>query len=320
MKLSEIYELFIKKGIEADPRGRKEVEKNLKKLKGKYNKLDKKEKEEFDKEKLTNPFSDTRILYGDPKKEVKSVFVGIDMEVGEILLADRLNEKGEKIDIVMTHHPEGKALAGLDEVMHVQADVMHKYGVPINVAEGVMTGRITEISRAVAPANHDRAVDAARLLDIPFMCAHTVGDNMVYDFLERLIEKKKPETLGEVVDILKEIPEYKEAIKVGAGPRLFMGSSDKRAGKIAITGMTGGTEGAVEAYEKMAQAGIGTVIDMHMSEEHKKKAEKYHINVVIAGHIASDSLGMNLLLDEIEKKGVKVIPVSGLTRVKRFKK
>ena len=59
---------------------------------------------------------------------------------------------------------------------------------------------------------------------------------------------------------------------------------------------------------------------MHMSEEHKKKAEKYHINVVIAGHIASDSLGMNLLLDEIEKKGVKVIPVSGLTRVKRFKK
>jgi hypothetical protein len=56
-----------------------------------------------------------------------------------------------------------------------------------------------------------------------------------------------------------------------------------------------------------------------MSEEHKKEAEKYHLNVVIAGHMASDSLGMNLLLDEIEKKGVEVVAVSGLIRVKRFK-
>jgi len=29
---------------------------------------------------------------------------------------------------------------------------------------------------------------------------------------------------------------------------------------------------------------------------------------------------MNLLLDEVEKKGVEVVPVSGLIRVKRFKK
>lgn len=317
MKLGDIYNLFIKKGVEADPRDKKEIDKKLKKLKESYDKLDKKKKDEFDREKLTNPYADTRILYGDPKKEIKSVLVGIDMEIGEVLLADRLSEKGEKVDLVMAHHPEGPAFAALDQVMHVHADVMHKYGVPINIAEGIMAGRIGEISRAVAPANHNRPVDAAKLLDIPFMCAHTVADNMVYDFLEKLMEKKKPETVGEVLEALKSIPEYKEAVKVGAGPRLFTGSPDKRAGKVAITGMTGGTEGAVEAYEKMAHAGIGTIIDMHMSEEHKKKAEKYHINVVIAGHIASDSLGMNLLLDEIEKKGVKIIPTSGLIRVKR---
>ena len=69
----------------------------------------------------------------------------------------------------------------------------------------------------------------------------------------------------------------------------------------------------------MAQAGIGTIIGMHMGEEHRKEAEKYHINVVIAGHMASDSLGMNLFLDELEKKGIEVVPVSGLIRVKRFK-
>ena len=70
----------------------------------------------------------------------------------------------------------------------------------------------------------------------------------------------------------------------------------------------------------MAQAGIGTIIGTHMGEEHRKEAEKHHINVVIAGHIAFDSLGMNLFLDELEKKDIEVIPVSGLIRVKRFKK
>jgi putative NIF3 family GTP cyclohydrolase 1 type 2 len=59
---------------------------------------------------------------------------------------------------------------------------------------------------------------------------------------------------------------------------------------------------------------------MHMSEPHRLEAEKHHINVIVAGHMASDSLGVNLFLDELEKKGIKVVPMSGLIRVKRGKK
>ena len=70
----------------------------------------------------------------------------------------------------------------------------------------------------------------------------------------------------------------------------------------------------------MAAAGIGTIISMHQSEEHRKEAEKYHINVVIAGHISSDSIGMNLFLDELGKKGIKILPTSGLIRYSRNKK
>jgi len=40
---------------------------------------------------------------------------------------------------------------------------------------------------------------------------------------------------------------------------------------------------------------------MHLSEEHFKNAKDEQINIVIAGHIASDTLGLNLLLDELEK-------------------
>ena len=56
------------------------------------------------------------------------------------------------------------------------------------------------------------------------------------------------------------------------------------------------------------------------SEKNRKKAEENNLNVVIAGHDSSDSIGMNLFLDELEKKGVEIIPCSGLIRISRVKK
>jgi hypothetical protein len=39
----------------------------------------------------------------------------------------------------------------------------------------------------------------------------------------------------------------------------------------------------------------------------------------VAGHISSDSLGMNIFLDELEKRGIEIIPLGGLTRFSRVK-
>ena len=122
----------------------------------------------------------------------------------------------------------------------------------------------------------------------------------------------------DILKILKQVPEYKEAMKRKAGPMLFTGTPERYAGKIAVTEITGGTEGSKEMYEKIAQAGVGTIIGMHLGEEYKKEAEKRHLNVIIAGHMSSDSLDMNLFLDEIERRGIEVIPCSGLIRIKRF--
>ncbi len=312
MTIQQIYQLAIQLGIKHDLRGPAKVKKYLERTKKKYEKLPKDEQAEFDREKLTNPYSDTRVL-NDTGKQVKKVLVGIDMEVGEMLLADKLGD----IDLVIAHHPEGSALADLHSVMDLQAEVLAQYGVPINIAESVLRPRISEVSRGISPINHDRAVDAAKILNLGFMCAHTPCDNMAASFMTKFIAKKSPETVGEIMEALKEIPEYKEAAKRKAGPMLFTGSPENRAGKIVVTEFTGGTEGSKEMYEKIAAAGIGTVIGMHMHEEHRKEAEKYHINVVIAGHMSSDSLGVNLFLDELERKGVKIVPVSGLIRVKR---
>ena len=314
MTIKEIYNLAIQMGIDADFRKKEGIDKNFKKLKEKYEKMQDSQKEEFDLERFENPFSDSRILYGDPDREVKKILTGIDIDGPELLLAKELGN----IDLVLSHHPRGKALIGLDDVMQLQIDMLAQYGVPINIAEKLLRKRIDEVARSISPGNHNRAVDTARILEVPFMCTHTACDNLAAKFIERKINDGNPETLEEIMQVLKEISEYKEAIKIGAGPKIFVGSEENRAGKIVFTEITGGTEGSPEIYEKLAQAGAGTVIGMHISEKHREEAEKAHINIVVAGHMSSDSIGMNLFLDELEKKGIEIIPCSGLIRVKRI--
>lgn len=320
MRLGDIYQLAVEVGIEADPRGREQVERLLKKSQEDYNLLPEKDKRFFELEKFSNPYSDTRILYGDEDRPVENILVGIDMEVGEVLLADRLRERGEKVELILAHHPEGKAMAQFYEVMHLQEDVLAQLGVPINVAEGLLSSRIGEVRRGVMPVNHYRAVDAARWLDLPFMCCHTPADNLVTRFLTDLFQREEPYWLGQVVDLLLEQPEYIEAAQSGAGPAIILGDKKKRAGKIFVD-MTGGTSGSEDAYSKLVQAGVGTIVGMHMGEKHRKEAEKNHINVIIAGHMASDSLGINLFLDHLiqQEPGIALKPCSGFRRVERVK-
>ncbi len=317
MQLKKIYETLVATGIDADPRGKKKVLKSLEKQKKTHREMKEEEREFFDKETLTNPYADTRILHGTGKEEISTALVGIDMDVAEILLADRLSSKGTKIDLIISHHPSGRAFANFYEVMHMQADILSKFGVPINIAEGLLEGRIREVERRLSPANHARAVDAARLLDIPFMCVHTPADNMVVSYLQKNFDRKKPDTLNDVVKIVKEIPEYREAQKNNTGPRILLGSKERSAGRIFVD-MTGGTEGAKDIFESLANSGVNTIVGMHLSEEHRKEAEKRHMNVVIAGHISSDNVGMNLILDAVQKKGkIKIIPCSGFRRFSR---
>ena len=57
---------------------------------------------------------------------------------------------------------------------------------------------------------------------------------------------------------------------------------------------------------------------MHLSEEHLAKVKCANLNVVIAGHIASDNLGLNLLLDKIEKEEkFNCVSCSGFQRIRR---
>ncbi|MFH1381242.1 MAG: NGG1p interacting factor NIF3 [Candidatus Omnitrophota bacterium] len=303
MKLEEFYNLVVKKGLEKDPRTKKELTKAIKNVRKETG--------------LKHPFADTRILYGDKKRDIRTIMIGVDIGGQELLTAYLLNEKGANIDLVMSHHPSGRALAGLHHVMHVQTDLLRNLGLDSKVAESLMKERIEEVARRVMPGNNERTVDIARLLNIPLMCMHTPADNHVAGFLQKTFDKKKPKKAQDVLKLLKIIPEYKDGALKGAGPKLVAGKPGDKAGKIFVD-MTGGTEGSNKIFARLSQAGVKTVVGMHFSEEHLKQAKAEFMNVVIAGHIASDNLGINLLLDDVEKNNnLNIIPCSGFVRIKR---
>lgn len=291
MKLINFYNQAVKFGRLADPRK--------------------------DKSKIKD-FEDSAILFGDPDTLVKKIMVGIDIEVAELLLADRIRQK-EGLDLVVGHHPEGKAYAGLHRVMRLQIDLLTQAGVAPKTASRLVQERMLEVERRVLPQNHTRPVDAARLLKMPFMNAHTPADNHVYRYLENIFKQKKPRLVEDIVKILNTIPEYQLARKFDTGPRIILGSPKRQTGKILLE-MTGGTEGSKDVFGKLYKAGVRTLVSMHLSEEHFKKVKDANLNVVIAGHISSDNLGLNLLLDNIEKSSKEkftVVACSGFNRIKR---
>ena len=290
MKLSQFYNLVLKFGRERDPRKRKNIP----------------------------SYADTSILYGNPDTEVRRIMVGIDIEVAELLLADRIRENSG-LDLVIAHHPEGRAYAALHEVMQLQVDLLKDAGMSEKIAQKYLDERMQEVERRILPQNHTRPVDAAELLDIPFMCMHTPADNQVYWFIKKLMDKENPNKVRDVVDLLCEVPEYKMAKDNLVGPRIILGNPNREVGKVLIE-MTGGTEGSKDVFEKLYKSGVRTLISMHLSEEHFKKAKDANLNAIIAGHISSDTLGLNLLLDRIEKESresFQVINSSGFVRVKR---
>lgn len=319
LTLKQIHDMAIEMGRKHDPRSQKEIEGVLARYKEQYEKAEGKKKEYFDKERLTNPYLDSRVLYGALNRSIKSMMACIDVDSAELLLAHTLKEKGMSIDMVLSHHPEGRALMDLTRVMSVQDTIAEELGVSPNVAEKLMHKRTAVLDRALHPINHYQPVDTAKHLDIPFMCCHTPADNCAHQFMENFIRKnqKKWRTIKDFMEALLGISEFQEAEKMGIGPMIFCGSPESKLGKIAVTGMTGGTSGSEDIYEHYSHAGVGTLVQMHIPEAHREKAEKYHLNIVVPGHIPSDSLGLNLLLDSIEKKGVKIISAGGFIRVKR---
>lgn len=243
-----------------------------------------------------------------PGENIKRVLVGIDMNVQELVVGKLLG-----VDCVCSHHPRSTNAGEIQQLFIDQKYAMHDNGVQITRGQKLINKRAKQGEDYRLFNNNDRNASASRILNMPYLCIHTPADVIVEKGLQRIMDGKfadKPYTrLSEVIDLLNTIPEYTH---VPYKPVIAVGKPDSYAGKIHVL-MSGLTGGGPEVYNAYFRAGVGTLVLMHCSEEDIKGVEEAHMgNIINAGHMASDSYGMNRILEQWEKRGVEVIRMSGL--------
>jgi putative NIF3 family GTP cyclohydrolase 1 type 2 len=317
MKLNDLFRRAIEAGIDADPRGRTGVQEALEREKKEYDALSERDKQWFNTDRLWNPFTDTNLFNGDHDTDVKRIAVGVDCDNSELLLIHELNRMGRGIDALVAHHPAGRNM-DFHRVMGVQVDMLEEWGIPITKAEALMNARMAEVHRGILPSNTRRHITTAQLLNVPFMSLHSPADVLVQGHVQRTVDAAKPRTVGDVIDLLTDsYEEYLTARKMQEAMDIFAGAKKNRCGKVVVK-MAGGTQGPTAQFEAMAAAGIGTVVCMHLRDDAVKEAEKHNINVLVAGHMASDSIGLNLLIAAVDPAGeLDVLPISGFIHVNR---
>ncbi|MEX1376912.1 MAG: Nif3-like dinuclear metal center hexameric protein [Eubacteriales bacterium] len=242
-------------------------------------------------------------------ENIKKVLVGVDMGTAELLLAKELG-----VDCVIGHHPIGDTTkTKFTDVMQNQINRMVAAGVPINKAQKALEPKIDEVSITLHPTNYDQATSAARLLKIPYIGIHSpcdiIAERTVQMHMDKIYNKNPKAKIKDLIDELMTIPEYKNSL---SQPIVRVGTPEDYCGRPFVI-MAGGTGGGAEVFKAYFDAGVGTLVNMHIPVGDIAKVKEQGIgNVLVAGHMSSDSIGINGLMNELEKRGIEVIRMSGV--------
>ncbi len=295
MKWIEIYEKGIKTGLENDLRS--DIDNKV------FYALEK------------NPYPDSLIITGDIGKTIKTLFVSIDIDVSVILLVNQLIKNGIKIDGILSHHPTGQGLYNINEVIHLQKENWQKIGIKEADAQKLYEKIYREESLDLR-GNYNSPENAACLLNIPLMCIHTPVDNIIQVFFDKFFKDKNNLSIDEALSEIKEIPECKMASEKGDEPFIIKSQGAKIVGRYFID-MTGGVDPPDEIFRLLKKAGIDTIIGMHYNPDNINSIIKSRLSAIICGHMACDSIGMNIFCDLLEKEGISIVNGPGLYRHRR---
>lgn len=241
--------------------------------------------------------------------DVRRVLAGIDMAGPELTSAKMLG-----YDCVARHHPQGPGNTRLGDLeARDHREIMIRAGVPINIAQKTAQPRKLTMDRGTHTLNVNAPVQLAKLLGIASICVHTPADLIVerdlHARMDALSERNGRATLGDILEDLAEVREFSESAQK---PAIFVGDEDSYAGRIFVT-MSGGGACTLEEYKAMIDAGIGTFVVMHMERTVAEGLkEDGRGNVVVAGHMASDSYGFNRILDAWEAAGLEITRIGGI--------
>lgn len=248
-------------------------------------------------------------VYVEAPGHVRRVLFGIDISVGELVYA-----RDAGYDAVIAHHPAGDhARMDFGRVVLRQIDQMVAEGVPRTFAEAAIAERLGPSHRAAHMSNYGAVVDTARLIGLPFCNVHLACDIIGREAIVEMLRRRDGEgsPVGEVLGWFDEFPEMEAAL---TRPEQWVGRPELPLGRWTVA-MAGGTNGGYHVFREYWRHGVDTVFAMHCAEGdvQKLRAEaEPGKSLVVTGHMATDSIGINRVIAGLEEMGVEVTRTSGI--------
>jgi putative NIF3 family GTP cyclohydrolase 1 type 2 len=235
-------------------------------------------------------------------RNIKKVLIAIDVGTAELMLAKYLG-----CDAVIAHHPIGIASVNFYKVFERHVDFMMENGVPRKVARQA----VRKLKERVETRNHadiySQVVGAAKALGMPLVNMHQPCDEYMRQVILKATRAGNTEYVSDIVKSVSRIPEFSNA---ATKVQVRLGSEKNRAGHWALV-VAAGTNGGYHIAKAYFQHGVSTVIYLHVDygDLTKMREDRLEGNLVVMGHLAGDSIGLNGLAERLEGLGVETVRI-----------
>lgn len=244
-----------------------------------------------------------------PGDNIHNILYGIDIGAAELLYA-----KENDFDCVIAHHPVGCVDAWRVFLWHIPQ--LESKGVSSKEAKKIVWRKANSMKFAFQARNYDAVPSFARQLGLPFLNIHSpsdeLGRRMIHTAIEDLQKEKGEVKLEEIgIFLLQKLPEFAEA---QTGVEVAKGKNDDYLGNWIFShgALTNGGFEIAECYYKHE---IDTILYIHISPADLGRISALEKGqLVVTGHIASDSVGINPFLDKLSHKGCEITAIGGLIR------
>jgi hypothetical protein len=178
-------------------------------------------------------------------------------------------------------------------------------GVPENEAKAAVHKKLSNLEISNHRNNYGHAVDIARQLQMPYMNIHMpldeVGRQRMAETISDHTDSKS--TLVDVISTLNSLGEFRNA---ETAIKIRIGQPNNLAGSIVVS-HGAGTNGGVDIARVYYKYGVDTLLYIHISPADLSILRSdIQGNLIITGHVASDSVGINPLIQELETRNIAV--------------
>jgi len=235
-------------------------------------------------------------------KNINKVMIAVDVSTAELLLAKQLG-----CDAVIAHHPIGVASVNFYKVFERHIEYMLEHGIPNKIAKHAV-GKLKE---RVETRNHadiySAVVGSARAINMPFVNIHQPCDEYMRQVIFSAIKSGRTEYVSDIVKSISKIPEFRHA---ATKVRVRFGSENNKAGHWALV-VAAGTNGGYHIAKAYFEHGVSTIIYLHIDyvDLVKMRDDKLHGSLVVMGHLAGDSIGLNALAQKLEDVDVETVRI-----------